>query len=312
MFRPQSLLRSHIGCLLALGGMARISISVFFGFLLVFALARPSAAQAPPQIRAAIGPADDVVRLTTRWGKDAGAELQVGKSKAQSLHAGEASGSLVTGHGIVLIAVVVDDEKEPFRLHVLDGAKASAALKIARPAPAKHMPFALATAVTPSGFTVFFQEVQINDPSAAHTYMLALDKEGKATGKAREIAVPWSLAAAAWNGNGFHLALFYPGDKNGMRLSMVGLSKDGVPIQHPDWASKAGYIADVHLVTRAGKMSAFYRGGAGDRLLESDVSKIGSWGREPAKAKDHGALKSTQVIAITKKDTAKKVPASQD
>jgi hypothetical protein len=292
--------------------MARNAISVFFGVLVVFALVRPAAAQAPPQIRAAIGPTGDDVRLTTRWGKDAGAEVQVGNSKSQSLHAGEASGSLATGHGIVLIGVVVDDDKEPFRLHVLDGAIASAAVKIARPGSAEHMPFALAIAVTPSGFTVFFQEVQRNDPSAAHTYMLALDKQGKPTGKAKEVAVPWSLGAAAWNDEGYHLALFYPGDKKGMRLSMVALSKEGTPLQHPDWASKAGYIADVHLVARSGKVRAFYRGGSGNRLLESDVSKIGKWGREPEKAKDHGALKATQVIAITKKDTAKKVQASRD
>jgi hypothetical protein len=292
--------------------MARNAISVFFGILVVFALVRPAAAQAPPQIRATIGPTDEVVRLTTRWGEDAGAVLQVGNSKSQSLHAGEASGSLVTGHGIVLIAVVVDDDKEPFRLHVLDGATASDVVKVARPGSAKHMPFALAIALTPTGFTAFFQEVQINDPSAAHTYMLALDKKGKPTGKAKEVRVPWSLAAAAWNGDGYHLALYYPGDKNGMRLSMVALSKEGTPLQHPDWSSKAGYIADVHLVARSGKIRALYRGGSGNRLLESDVSKIGSWGQEPKKAKDHGALKATQVIAITKKDAPKKVRASGD
>jgi hypothetical protein len=83
---------------------------------------------------------------------------------------------------------------------------------------------------------------------------------------------------------------------------MVTLGTDGQPQNHPDWASRAGFIADVHLVAADGKVRAFYRGGTnGDRLLETDVTAIGSWGNDPpkAKAKDHGALAWTKLVAVT-------------
>jgi hypothetical protein len=55
----------------------------------------------------------------------------------------------------------------------------------------------------------------------------------------------------------------------------------------------------VHLVADGAKIRAFYRGGkAGDRLLESDVTKIGPWGTEPAKAKDHGTISQKHALAV--------------
>jgi hypothetical protein len=138
-----------------------------------------------------------------------------------------------------------------------------------------------------------------DDPSAAHTYLVELDADGAPNGPAKEVPVPWSLAAAAHNGNGYHLALIYPGDNGGMRLSMVSLSDAHQPQQHPDWASAAGFITDVHLVVDGAKIRAFYRGGkAGDRMLESDVTQIRQWGSEPPKAKDHGAITSKHALAV--------------
>jgi hypothetical protein len=250
-------------------------------------------------VRAELGPEDRLVRLVTTLGGKGRARLHLGEAKPVTLHEGEAAGTLVAGHGRVVVALAVDSAGEPFRvLSVVDQQPGQTA-RVARPAKRHDAPFAVAATPTPDGFAVFFQEVQTDDPSAAHTYLVLLDKTGKPTGAASEIPVPWSLGAAAWNGTGYHLALFYPGDTHGMRLSMVSLSAAGQPQQHPDWASAAGYIADVHLVAREGKVRAFYRGGpGGEHLLESDVTAIRGWGSEPPKATDHGKLSSGQAIAV--------------
>jgi hypothetical protein len=47
----------------------------------------------------------------------------------------------------------------------------------------------------------------------------------------------------------------------------------------------------------------------GDRLLETDVTKIGQWGQVRTKAKDLGALSSAHAIAITAKGAATKIKA---
>jgi len=269
-------------------------------------LAQPSR----PEVRAAIGPKGQLIRLVTVW--DKGARLLRPKAKPTVLHKGEVAGTLAAGHGRVIVAIEVDHASEPFRVYSLDGDGLGEPTEIARPGKRRGLPFAVAATPTPDGFAVFFQEIEANDPSTAHTYLADLDEEGKPKGAAREIPVPWSMAAAAWNGSGFHLALIYPGDQRGMRLSMVSLTEAGRPEQHPDWASAAGYITDVHLVASGKTIRAFYRGGAGgDRLLERDVSKIGSWGREPPKAKDHGALSAHKAIAITEKGKPRKVEGAR-
>ena len=239
------------------------------------------------------------IQLTTMFGTKSGARVVIG-GKPQSLFSGGAVGTLVRGHDKVIVALATD-AKEPFRVAVLDGGKASKEKAIARPNKRKDLPFAIAGTATPDGFAIFFQEVQTDDPSAAHTYLLELDENGEPKGPAKEVPVPWSLAAVAYNGSGYHLALIYPGDYGGMRLSMVSATAEGNPQGHPDWASAPGFISDVHLlVDDDNNVRAFYRGGkAGDRLLESDVTKIGNWGTEPAKAKDHGAITQKQAIAIS-------------
>lgn len=269
-------------------------------------LAQPSR----PEVRATIGPKGALVRLITVW--DKGARLQLSKAKPESIYKGEVAGTLASGHGRVIVALEVDDASQPFRLYVIDGNELGEPTKIARPAKRHDLPFAVAIAPTPTGFAVFFQEVDAKNPSTARTYLLWLDEEGTPKGAAKEVPVPWSLAAAAWNGNGFHLALIYPGDRRGMRLSMVSTSEAGQPQQHPDWASSPGYITDVHLVASNGEVHAFYRGGAGgDRLLESDVTQIRSWGREPPKAKDHGALPAHKAIAVSAKGKPRAVEGAR-
>jgi len=274
---------------------------VALAFALTLTATTSGRAAAPTQsdTRAVYTEGGDLVRLTTTWGKTSGATLRVGTAKPIKLHDGGAIGTLVTGHDLVVIALAVDDADAPFQIQVLDHGKPGKPTEVARPVDRHDLPFAVAATATPDGFTVFFQEVQADDPSAAHTYLMTLDDTGAPVGTPTEIPVPWSLAAAVWNGDGYHLALLYTMDARGMRLSMVGLSAAGQPLQHPDWASRAGFIADVHLVAEDGAIHAFYRGGSnGDRLLDSDVTKIGNWGSEPAKAKDRGALPWSKVIAI--------------
>jgi hypothetical protein len=259
------------------------------------------------EARAVQLPDGRVARLVVRWGDrvdTCSAQLAVGAAPAETIYAGPAAATLTVGHGTFLVAYAVDDARGPFRLRTaaLDGAGArlGAAVQVERPAggPAGS-PFAVVATPTPDGFAVFFQEVQADDPTAARTYLVRLDRAGAPTGPAREVNVPWSLADAIWNGAGFHLALFYPGDGSGMRLSMVSLTADGVPQQHPDWSSAAGYISDVHLVAAGGRIRAFYRGGpGGDRLLESDVTAIRSWGSEPPAARSHGAIRATAAIVV--------------
>jgi hypothetical protein len=189
----------------------------------------------------------------------------------------------------------------------VENGKLSTPIGLARPNKRVDYPFAIAATATPDGFTVFFQEVEADNPSEAHTYMALLDKTGAVTEEAKEIQVPWWLGAAAWNGNGYHLGLFYSGGQ-GVVLSMVSLTKDGAPEQHPDWATQAGTIADLHLIASGKSIRAIYRG-TGGRLVETDVTKIGQWGQVTQKSKDLGELAKDQAIAITTKGAVTKIKA---
>lgn len=277
---------------------------------LVILSADLAAAQSlPPLVRVASGGDGALVRLSISSARKSKATLRVGKGKSKTIHKGACGGTLIAGHGKVIAALTVDHGKKPFRVWTIDDDKPGKATLVKRPGNRNEdYPFVVVGTATPDGFTVFFQEIQTDDPSAAHTYMLALDKDGKPDGDAKEIAVPWALADAIWNGGGYHLALIYSGDQRGMRLSMVSLSEQGQPQQHPDWASAGGFISDVHLVRDDETIYAYYRGGtSGDRLERGDVTKIGNWGSEPPKAKDLGKIGAGKVIAITGKGKAKKV-----
>lgn len=257
-------------------------------------------------VRAAIAPGGESVRLTaTSGGKAPGLTLRVGRGKASRLHAGEAIGTVKVGHGKAVIAFAVDTAAAPFRVHVVGGKTQ----KIERPGKRADIPFAVVMTPTPTGFTVLFQDIEAANANEAHTYAVELDEDGIVASEPREVAIPWALGDAIWNGNGYHLALFYAGDMNGVRLSMVSCDAKLTPQQHPDWASRAGLVSDVHLVGDGKRIRAFYRGGMGDRLLEADVTKIRNWGSEPPKAKDHGALAASHAIAINAKGTATKLRA---
>jgi hypothetical protein len=273
------------------------------------AFAEPEEDFSQLDVRAEIAPSGDPVKLSTTsgGGKKSGVVLEAGKGKPTTLYQGEAASTLKVGHGKTVIALLVDDAKAAFRVHVLDGETAGKPRVIARKGKRSDLPYAVAMTATPAGFTIFFQELEAQNANEAHTYMAELDKDGKPTGEAKEVAIPWALADVAWNGDGYQLALYYTADPHGARLSMVGLAKDGAPLQHPDWASQPGAVSDVHLVASGERIHAYYRCGAGDRICGTDVTKIGQWGQVSGRARDLGALGASEAIAITPKGGVKKV-----
>jgi len=90
-----------------------------------------------------------------------------------------------------------------------------------------------------------------------------------------------------------------------MRLAMVTATKDGQPQGHPDWATAAGIVTDVHLVKIGDRVLAYFRGGpGGDRLIETDVTRIGSWGSVTDHSSDRGALAQSTTLAVNAKGEA--------
>jgi len=274
--------------------------------LFVIALTPLAAAAQPAQVEArAARIGDRTAKVVTRWeadGTGSGRLLLHGSQPTNLYRGGGGAATLATGHGAWLVAYEVDAQRDPFRARLVrrrgERLTVGDEVTFARPGNRRDLPFAVVATSTPDGFTVFFQEVQEDDPSAAHTYLAKLDREGQPVGQIAEVAIPWSLADAIWNGAGYHLALIYPGSMNGMRLSMVSTTPQGQPQQHPDWASAAGLVTDVHLVKSGARILAFYRGGGGGRIFESDVTQVRSWGSEPPQATRHGEIREGQVIVI--------------
>lgn len=284
---------------------------------LFVALAPLGASAQPAQVEARaarIGPS--TVKVVTRWDADGdgfGHLLLDGTEPVRLYRGGGGAATLATGHGTWLVAYEVDSAREPFRARVVrrEGGRLSVGdeHRFARPGGRHDLPFAVVATSTPTGFTVFYQEIQEDDPTAAHTYLARLDQEGRLEGAIGEVAVPWSVADAIWNGAGYHLALIYPGSMNGMRLSMVSTTAEGQPQQHPDWASAPGLVTDVHLAKSGARILAFYRGGGGDRIFESDVTEIRNWGSEPPQARRHGTVGEGEAIVI-RRDGDRVTPAA--
>lgn len=277
-------------------------------FACLFILTGASSALAQPgaqvEARAArIG--NQTVRVETRWEQDGdgSGKLFTGRGRPTTLYrGGGGAATIATGHGAWLVAYEIDAARNPFRARVVkrQGERLTIGdeVSFARPGNRHDLPFAVVAAATPDGFAIFFQEVQEDDPSAAHTYLAQVDDDGARRGEVREVAIPWTLAAAIWNGQGFHLALIYPGSQTGMRLSMVSTTPEGGPQQHPDWASAAGMVSDVHLAKSGDRILAFYRGGGGGRIFESDVTQVRTWGSEPPEARRHGAVGPQEMIVL--------------
>ncbi|MCB9657484.1 MAG: hypothetical protein H6726_07515 [Sandaracinaceae bacterium] len=239
-------------------------------------------------------------------GPGAGAWLELPDDVVVPLHEGSPTvATATTGHGSLLVAFASERlEGSPRfavrRAELGEGApRVEEARPITRPSAPLGSAFGVAATTTPEGFTVFFQELDARDQSLARTFMARVGPDGVPRGATVEVPVPWGIAAAAWNGAGYHLALNYPAG-NGVRLSMVSLTPEGSPQQHPDWASAAGVVMDVHLATEAGRVMAYFRGGpTGEDLLAADVTQIGQWGREPPAPRRVSRLEWDQLIVVS-------------
>lgn len=280
--------------------MSAIRIACLLPLMLTTLATAQSAPPAQLGARAAsVG--EHTVKVFTRWEADGdGRGRLIAGGETTTLYEGRGGAATVTaGHGRWLVAYEVDLARDPFRVRVVSrqGARITVGeeVRMARPGDRHDMPFAVAATATPDGFSVFFQEIQEDDPSAAHTYLARLDESGQPAGALSPVAIPWALADALWNGDGYHLALKYFAP-TGMRLSMVSTTPEGRPQQHPDWASVAGMVSDVHLATSGERILAFY--GNGGTIFESDVTQIGAWGREPPAARRRGRLASSHLMVL--------------
>jgi hypothetical protein len=263
-----------------------------------------------------------IARVATRWTPDAsasGTSLVIGDATSTILARGATSAAIERGERVAVVAYETYGLGAPFRLRVIrrDGGHdvLDAERELARPGTrTDDVPLAVAIApIAGRGFAVFFEEVQSDDPSAARTYLFLLDLDGAPIDAGREVPIPWPLAAAAWNGHGFHLALLYPGGGGGIRLSMVSITEAGLPEQHPDWSSAAGFVADVHLVAHDARIDAHYRGGTGgEHWLETDVTAIASWGTDRRHATDHGTLAPDATLVIDPRGHVSRAPAHDD
>ncbi|MCA9533807.1 MAG: hypothetical protein KC593_09015 [Myxococcales bacterium] len=252
-----------------------------------------------------------VARLRTALAmqpEQSGAWLELPDDVVLPVHQGSSlSATIAEGHGALLVAVALEGQggRSRFFAHRVDPTAAPAALgrahDITRPSAPPGTPFGVAATATPDGFTVFFQELDASDQSLARTFMAQLAPDGSPRGPSVEVPVPWGVSAATWNGAGYHLALNYPSGE-GVRLSMVSVDPSGRPQQHPDWASAAGTVMDVHLVAEGGRVLAYFRGGAtGQDLLEADVTRIRQWGQEPPAPRRVSRLDWDQLIVVTRR-----------
>lgn len=272
--------------------------------------------------RSAVLAGGELARLAVRWAssvEESGVSLALGDGPPTVLARGGTAGAVERGERVGLVAYITDDAQAPFRVRAIraEGGRQvlGEELRLARPGGRSgDYPLAVVIAPIPSvGFAVLFEEVQHDDPTAARTYLFRLDLDGRAMGAGSEVAIPWPLAAAVWNGRGFHLALVYPGGGDGLRLSMVSITADGRPEQHPDWSSAAGFVSDVHLVARGDRITAHYRGGpGGEHWHETDVTQIGSWGGNTRTPTDHGRMAAGETIALDASGRAQRVAPRAD
>lgn len=256
-----------------------------------------------------------LARVATRWTPEAstsGTSLSLGDAAPTVLVHGASAAAIERGERVALVAYEAYGEGAAFRVRAIRNGALQPERSLSRPGSRTgDVPFAVAIAPMPGqGFAVFFEEVQVDDPTATRTYLFQLDLDGAPLDAGREISIPWPIAAVAWNGHGYHLALIYPGSGNGMRLSMVSLGVDGTNQQHPDWSSAAGFVADVHLVVIGTEIHAAYR--FGDHWRQSDVTQIRSWGTEPPATADHGTLGPDDTIAVDPAGHVRRVASRAD
>ncbi|MCC6527165.1 MAG: hypothetical protein IT373_31240 [Polyangiaceae bacterium] len=212
----------------------------------------------------------------------------------------DARSALAVREGAALVALVRGGASTFVRFAVValdaDGAPAgtpkaldATALRTGR----DGVPTAVLACPDPTGFTVLWQELVLaGDRPDARTYFGRIGADGRWLEPAHVVDVPWSVAALAHDGRGYHLGLYFTSSSpEQTRVSLVTLDPGGRPEQHPWWASRPELVSEVQLAVAGGRVLAYWRGGAdGTSLRSSDVTDVGQWGTEPGPAQEHGTL----------------------
>lgn len=261
-------------------------------FMAILSVAGAASGQPPPQM----GPrawnlvrfaGENEVTVRTTWAPD-------GQSgEVMLLAAGRGSIALYRG-GRAITAVATSGATVLAAITEIDGARTHLVLvDLATDGPPRRLTTESpgGSAVTPSavvatsddrGFTVLWQGIVAAQFRAARTAMMRIGRDGEWIERPRQVEVPWALADVAWNGRGYHVALYFDGQSpNETRLCMVTLSAAGVPEQHPWWASRPGLVDEARLVRVGDRIVAIYRAGeTGTELRRRDVTEPGVWGND--------------------------------
>jgi hypothetical protein len=169
-----------------------------------------------------------------------------------------------------------------------------------RPRTEGFAPVSVIACPDPGGFTFLWQEQDRGAARDARTYLGRVSSAGAWITRPVVAQIPWAIAAIAHNGRGYQLALFFDGQGPGeTRLSMVSLTAEGVPEQHPDWASGPGLLQEVQLFPNGGRIVAYFRSGReGDQLMSRDVTAVGQWGSDPTDVRSHGRIAPEEEFAL--------------
>ncbi|MCC7538641.1 MAG: hypothetical protein IT379_20620 [Deltaproteobacteria bacterium] len=169
-------------------------------------------------------------------------------------------------------------------------------IELARPGGTGWAPTNATLCATPEGFTVLWQEEATTPTQGrrARSFMTRISREGRVIEQPHEVPIPWGFGAIAWNGSGYHLALFYDGDSAGQtRLNLVTLTQHGAPEQHPWWISDPQAIDEVHLIPTSPGILVVYRGGAdGTTIRAVHSTAVGQWGGATPPTRDLGRLEA--------------------
>ena len=247
------------------------------------------------------------VRVRTAWeagGGSAKVTLSVPGRAPVELHDGAQVFTAVATRGSVVFAAVTElSPGGELSLSTVDLAGDGRRRELTARFPGGRTLIPSTVIATPDadGFTVLWQALAANDLRGATTVMMRVRADGSWIDRPREVAVPWALADIAWNGRGYHLALYFDGQgPSETRLSMVTLSADGAPEQHPWWASQPGLVDEVQLVRAGDRIVAVYRGGReGTELRRRDVTDVGQWGGNVAPGATEGRItRAEEYVAV--------------
>lgn len=262
------------------------------------------------------------VRIVTQWdalgsGPRRGGTVEIqrlgadmrGIGRAVSVHRGSAAiTALAARDGQAAVVLAERGQSPRVRIALVDlpqgrngTPRVRRTINAARDTRGRFAPSSAVIAPTPEGFTVIWQEQLLTDANAdVRTYMGRLAPDGSWASAPRQVAIPWALAALAWNGRGYHLAIYFGGGWGGngspeqTRICLVTLSPDGTPEQHPWWASPAGPVDETQLVPVGGdQLALVWRGGPDGTVLRAQMTtSVLGWGQEPPAPADHGRLAS--------------------